>query len=58
MQVIIKGLVKYLGIPLLMEVIEKFVSLIKREIKIQRAKREIRKKKVDTNPTPDDFGEL
>ena len=58
MQAFIAKLVQLVGIPLVMELVEKLVSYIKKEIAIQKAKREIRQNQVDSNPNPDDFNKL
>lgn len=58
MQAFLAKLVQLVGIPLVMELVEKLVSYIKKEIAIQKAKREIRQNQVDSNPNTDDFNKL
>lgn len=58
MQIILQKLIQWVGLPLLKDLISSLYSFVKREVEIQKAKREISKKKTDSNPTPDDFSKL
>lgn len=57
MQAFFAKLIQWVGIPLIMELVERLVSLIKKEIKIQRRKREI-KKRPQGKPSQSDFDDL
>lgn len=52
------NLIKWLGVPLLKELLGRLIKLISKEIEIQRVKRERKKKQVNGNPSPDDFSKL
>ena len=51
------NLVRWLGVPLVKELLGRLIKFISREIEIQKEKREIKRKKKTGNPS-DDFDNL